>query len=68
MAGVIDSGYRGKIKVVLFNLGKNIFKVLKGSKIAQLVITPVISYEIEEVKELNQTHRSEKGLGSSGLN
>lgn len=68
MAGVIDSGYRGEIKVVLLNLGKTTFKVLKGSKIAQLIITPIIYWEIEEVKELDQTHRGEKGFGSSGLN
>lgn len=68
MAGVIDSGYRGEIKVVLFNLGKTTFKVLKGSKIAQLIIMPIIYWEIEEVKELDQTHRGEKGFGSSGLN
>lgn len=68
MAGVIDSGYRGEIKVVLFNLGQTDYKVEKGSKIAQLVIMPIIDYEIEEREELEETHRNEKGFGSSGLN
>lgn len=68
MAGVIDSGYRGEVKVVLFNLGKETYKVLKGSKIAQLVIIPIINYELEEVEKLDETHRGEKGFGSSGLN
>ncbi|MGC8775697.1 MAG: dUTP diphosphatase [Minisyncoccia bacterium] len=68
MAGVIDSGYRGEVKVVLFNLGKETYKIQKGAKIAQLVIMPIINYELEEVKELDNTHRGEKGFGSSGLN
>jgi dUTP pyrophosphatase len=68
MAGVIDSGYRGEVKVVLFNLGKENYKVEKGSKIAQLVIMPIINYELEEVKKLDETERGSKGFGSSGLN
>lgn len=67
MAGVIDSGYRGEVKVVLFNLSKNDYKVEKGAKIAQLIIMPIINYELEEVDELEETHRGEKGFGSSGL-
>lgn len=67
MAGVIDSGYRGEVKVVLFNLSKNEYKVEKGAKIAQLVIMPIINYELEEVEQLEETHRGEKGFGSSGL-
>ncbi|MCS6788988.1 MAG: dUTP diphosphatase [Patescibacteria group bacterium] len=68
MAGVIDSGYRGEVRVVMFNLGKTDYKVEKGVKIAQLVIMPIINYELEEVNELDETHRGEKGFGSSGLN
>lgn len=68
MAGVIDSGYRGEVKVVMFNLGKTDYKVEKGAKIAQLVIMPIINYELEEVNELDETRRGEKGFGSSGLN
>jgi dUTP pyrophosphatase len=67
MAGVIDSGYRGEVKVVVFNLGDKPYKVSKGSKIAQLVIMPIIQYEIEEKEELEDTHRGEKGFGSSGV-
>ncbi|MCX7589922.1 MAG: dUTP diphosphatase, partial [Patescibacteria group bacterium] len=63
-----DSGYRGEVRVVMFNLGKTDYKVEKGAKIAQLVIMPIINYELEEVNELNETHRGEKGFGSSGLN
>jgi dUTP pyrophosphatase len=67
MAGVIDSGYRGEVKVVVFNLGDKLYKVSKGSKIAQLVIMPIIQYEIEEKEELEDTHRGERGFGSSGV-
>jgi len=67
MAGVVDSGYRGEIKVVIFNLGDKPYKVSKGSKIAQLIIMPIIQYEIEEKEELDDTHRGEKGFGSSGI-
>lgn len=67
MAGVIDSNYRGELLVVLTNLGKNYYLAEKGSKVAQLVIKPVSSAEIEEGEVNDITERGEKGFGSSGV-
>lgn len=66
MAGVLDSGYRGELKVILMNLGKEPYEVKTGQKIAQLVIKKVERPEIIE-SNLDQTERGEKGFGSSGL-
>lgn len=66
MGGVIDSGYRGEVKVVIHNLSGKEFTVEKGSKIAQLLIQPVEQRKIVEVSELDETERREKGFGSSG--
>lgn len=64
--GTIDEGYRGEIGVILINHGKKSFKVIKGMKIAQMVIKPVLHTEIEEVDELTQTSRGQGGFGSTG--
>ena len=66
MAGVLDSNYRGELLVVLTNLGKETYDVDKGSKIAQLVIKPVASPDIEEGEIVDETDRGEGGFGSSG--
>jgi len=67
--GLIDSGYRGEIKVILINLdSENSFVVRRGDRIAQLVIQKVENVKVEVVEELDKTARSEKGFGSSGLN
>ena len=65
--GTIDAGYRGEVGVILINHGKQPFKVLKGMKIAQMVIAPVIRAEIEEVDSLAETRRGEGGFGSTGV-
>ena len=67
MAGVIDSGYRGEIGIVLANLSGQDYKIEKGQKIAQMLIQKVERMEIEETKELSETKRGEGGFGSSGL-
>jgi dUTP pyrophosphatase len=67
IAGVIDSGYRGEYKIILLNIGSKNYKIKKGQKIAQILIQPIVQGEIEEVKELNESSRGEKGFGSSGL-
>ena len=67
MAGVIDSGYRGEIGIVLANLSDQDFKIEKGQKIAQMLIQKVEWAEIEEVKELSKTKRGDGGFGSTGL-
>ena len=67
IAGVIDSGYRGEWKIALINLGEEDFKIEKGQKIAQVIIQEVISPEIVETLELEDSERSERGFGSTGL-
>lgn len=66
MAGVIDAGYRGEVGVVLHNLGSEDFAIEKNMKIAQMLIQPIYSPEIEEVDGLDDTERGEGGWGSSG--
>ncbi len=65
--GTIDSGYRGEVCVILINHGREAFHVKKHSKIAQLVICPVIQADIVEVETLDETARGEGGFGSTGL-
>ena len=64
--GTIDSDYRGEIKVILFNHGKNEFIINNKDRIAQMVLTPIIKAEFEEVDELPDTIRGERGFGSTG--
>ena len=66
LAGVVDAGYRGEVKVVLINLGSEPFVIKKGMKIAQLLVQPVAEIEIEEAKELEDSSRGEGGFGSTG--
>ena len=65
--GTIDADYRGEIKVILINLSKEIFKVNKKQRIAQMVLCPVIKAEFEEVSELPSTERGKDGFGSTGI-
>lgn len=67
MAGVIDAGYRGEIKILVHNLSSQSFAVEKGTKIAQMLIQPVVQKEIIEVAELEETERGEGGFGSTGV-
>ena len=67
MAGVIEYTYRGEYKVLLFNTSDEVYTIKKGEKIAQLVILPVTTAEIEEVSELSDTPRGEGSFGSTGL-
>tara|TARA_B100001093_G_C26344859_1_gene807666 strand:- start:241 stop:678 length:438 start_codon:yes stop_codon:yes gene_type:complete len=64
--GTIDADYRGELKVILINLGKNIFKVAKGLRIAQMVLCPVVKATIKEVDTLEITKRGSGGFGSTG--
>jgi dUTP pyrophosphatase len=65
-AGVIDSGYRGEVKVLLFNHGTNPAWIEPGDKIAQLLIQHVHPEIVEEVDELPPSYRDQRGFGSSG--
>ena len=64
--GVVDSDYRGEIKVALHNHGKEAQTVEKGERIAQMVIAPYLSVNYEEADELSETERGEGGFGSTG--
>jgi dUTP pyrophosphatase len=66
--GTIDQGYRGEIKVIMINHGKEDFLVEQGMRIAQMVIQPVLRVAIVEVSdELSGTERGTGGFGSSGM-
>ena len=65
--GTIDADYRGEIKVILINLGKEKFVIENNDRIAQMVVCPVIQVNLEEVKELSDTERGLGGFGSTGL-
>ena len=64
--GVVDTGYRGEVKVSLVNLGAESFSVERGDRIAQLVVVPVSTEPVEEVDDLDATTRGEGGFGSTG--
>jgi len=66
LAGVVDAGYRGEVKVVMINLGKLPFAVKKGMKIAQMLIQPVVAAEVTETADLDDTSRGGGGFGSTG--
>ncbi len=65
--GVIDSDYRGEICVGLTNHGKEPFVIEPQTRIAQLVVMPVLPLPIMEVNELNDSERGDNGFGSSGV-
>lgn len=64
--GVIDSDYRGEIRVVLLNHGKEPQTVTHGERVAQMLITPVLTPAYTEVEELDDTQRGQGGFGSTG--
>ncbi len=65
--GTIDADYRGEIKIILANLGKNHFTIKRGDRIAQMVIGKVYQAQIIEVDTISDTERGENGFGSSGV-
>jgi dUTP diphosphatase len=64
--GTIDHDYRGEVKVILANLGSEVFEVRRGERIAQLVPAPVLKAKFREVAELSDTIRGAGGFGSTG--
>ena len=64
--GTIDSDYRGEIKIILFNHGKEDFLINNKDRVAQMILTPVVKMELEEIDNLPQTLRGEGGFGSTG--
>lgn len=65
--GTIDSDYRGEVCVALVNLGTDPFTVVRGMRIAQMVVAPVARAAVFEVAELPDSERGEGGFGSTGL-
>ena len=64
--GTVDADYRGEIKVIIINLGKKSFIVEKGTRIAQMVVCPIVKAKIKEVDSLEKTTRGSRGFGSTG--
>ena len=64
--GTIDSDYRGEVKVVLFNFGKDSFEIKKGDRIAQLMFSRTVRVKLEETEILSPTERGEGGFGHTG--
>lgn len=64
--GTIDSDYRGEIHAILINLSREPFLVVRGMRIAQLIVAPVSHAQISERKNLNKTTRGAGGFGSTG--
>jgi len=70
LAGAIDSSYRGSIQIILVNLSKDIQVLKAGQKIGQLIVSPYLHCEVEQVNspsELSTTERGEGGFGSTGI-
>jgi len=65
-AGVIDAGYTGEIKVLLHNSTDTTYQVRKFDKIAQMIPTPVIGFEVKDVEQHVNTTRGDGGFGSTG--
>ena len=70
--GIIDEGYEGEIKIILYNLSQNPYQITKGEKVAQLVIVPTYYYQVitqnqtENIHKFSTTGRNENGFGSTG--
>lgn len=64
--GIIDSDYRGEVKVILINLSDQEYLVKKGDRIAQLILTPVFQSRLRETEVLSDTVRGSGGFGSTG--
>ena len=64
--GTIDSDYRGELKIILINHGKEDFLINNGDRIAQMILMPVLKIEFEEVEDLPETIRGSGGFESTG--
>ena len=66
--GTIDADYRGEIKIILINHGKDSFSITSEMRIAQMVISQFTRVDLLKVKDLSETNRGEGGFGSTGTN
>ncbi len=67
LGGVLDSNYRGELKVIMHNLGISPYEIRRGEKVAQLVIKPILNPDIIEERIEEETDRGDGGFGSTGL-
>ena len=65
--GTIDADYRGEIKVILINQSQKAFIIEGGTRIAQMVLCPIIKAKLKEVENLDYTDRGSSGFGSTGI-
>ncbi len=65
--GTIDSDYRGEVKIILINHGKNDFVINNGERIAQLILSPVMHVQFTQQENLTETERGNGGFGSTGI-
>ncbi|MBD1399294.1 dUTP diphosphatase [Pelovirga terrestris] len=64
--GTIDADYRGEIKIIVINHGRDVFEIKPGDRIAQLVVAPVVQAQLLEVSNLDSTERGSGGFGHTG--
>ena len=64
--GTIDSDYRGELKIIIFNHGKEQFVIKNKDRIAQMVLMPILKFDFQEVDELDDSGRGTGGFGSTG--
>jgi dUTP pyrophosphatase len=64
--GTIDSDYRGPLGVILLNTGAQIFTIVHGDRIAQMIVAPVVQATFVSVAQLDETSRDQGGFGSTG--
>lgn len=65
--GIIDSDYRGNLKVIVVNMSNEELRIEYGMKVAQMICIPCVSLEIEEKQCLSETKRGMEGFGSTGM-
>lgn len=66
--GTIDADYRGEVKIILGNFGKEAYTIKHGERIAQMVLAPVLQCDFEVTDDLSETKRGMGGFGSTGVN
>jgi dUTP pyrophosphatase len=64
--GTVDADYRGEIQVILINLSRETFEITRGTRIAQMVIAPIVQARVVESASLDPTGRKSGGFGSTG--
>lgn len=65
--GTIDSDYRGEVSVLLINHGSEAFEIMRGMRIAQMIVAPIVQVQMEEKSLASETERGSGGFGSTGL-